>query len=67
VAAARAEEVFAWAGEERRAVAEDGVDGDAAVRMFGVLDTFETLVFNRRGSARNAIARACERAMDGAA
>jgi len=64
--AARAAEVFDWAGEERRATAEDGVDGDAAVRMFGVLDAFETLVFNRRGRARNAIARACGRAMAGA-
>ena len=60
--AAHAENVFAWADEGLHAPASaTTIDVDALNRMFFVLDTFTTLVFNRRGLARTAIVRACER------
>ena len=61
--AALAEDVFAWADEGLHALASaTQIDVEAVNRTFGVLDTFATLVFNRRGLARTAIARACEQA-----
>ena len=60
--AALAENVFAWADEGLHASASaTKIDVDVVNRMFCVLDTFNTLVFNRRGLARTAIVRACER------